>query len=168
MNPLCDRTVLLAFLGLIGPLLLSVNAEDGFTDKGHSFAHIVIDSNEVQLGEPFEVVLLVEAAEGVVRADFSALVDFNTRFVSSKPGLSARGVRYELHYAFIARRSGKLELPAIEVSVGKETLKTEKVDLRVLEPVLLRDLDAVVAVEHPALLVYLDRHEDAPLHDVLL
>lgn len=134
MIPLRDRTVLLAILGLIGPLLTSVNAEEGFTDKGHSFAHIVIDSNEVQLGEPFQVVLLVEAAEGMVKADFSALVDFSTRFVSSKPGLSARGVRYELHYAFMARRSGKLELPAIEVSVGKETLRTETVDLWVLEP----------------------------------
>ena len=134
MITLRDRTVLLPIFGLIAPLVMVLNAEDKSTDNGHSFAHIVIDSNEVQLGQPFEVVLLVEAIEGLVKADFSALVDFSTRFVSSRPGLSARGVRYELHYVFVARRSGKLLLPAIEVSVGNETLATQEVVLRVLEP----------------------------------
>ena len=134
MITLRDRTVLLAISGLIAPLVMALNAEDKSTDKGHSFAHIVIDSNEVQLGQPFEIVLLVEAIEGLVKADFSALVDFSTRFVSSKPRLSARGVRYELHYVFVAKRSGKLQLPAIEVSVGNEMLATQEVVLRVLEP----------------------------------
>ena len=134
MITLRDRAVLLAIFGLIGPLVMALNVEDKLTGKEHSFAHLVIDSNAVQLGEAFEVVLLVEATEGVVKADFSALVDFSTRFVSSKPGISARGVRYELHYVFVARRSGKLELPAIEVSVGKEMLTTRKIDLWVIEP----------------------------------
>ena len=129
-----DRTGMLAILGLIGALLTASIAEDASTDNGRSFAHILIDSNEVQLGEPFELVLLAEAIEGVVTADFSELVDFSTRFVSSKPGISARGVRHELHYVFVARRSGKLTLPAIEVSVGNETLETQKITLRVLEP----------------------------------
>jgi len=121
-------------VGLIGPLVMGVSAEGDATGRGQPFAYLVIDSNEVHLGEPFEVVLLVEAAKGAVKADFSGLKGVSTRFVSSQSGRSAHGVRYELHYAFVARRSGRLALPALEVVVGDETLKTQAVDLQVLEP----------------------------------
>ncbi len=127
--------VLQPFLIMFGLLVPPVvDANTALNDSGRSFAHIVIDSNEVQLGEPFEVVLLAEATAGAVKADFSGLADFSTRFVSRRQGVCARGARYELHYAFVARRSGKCELPAIEVSVGNELLKTQALDLHVLAP----------------------------------
>ena len=55
MITLRDRAVLLAIFGLIGPLVMALNVEDKLTGKEHSFAHLVIDSNAVQLGEAFEV-----------------------------------------------------------------------------------------------------------------
>jgi hypothetical protein len=134
VHSLRNRMVLFVIVGLMGPMAMGVSAEGDATGRGQPFAYLVIDSNEVHLGEPFAVVLLVEAPQGVVKADFSALRDVSTRFVSSQSGRSVHGVRYELHYAFVARRSGKLALPALEVSVGNETLKTQAVDLQVLEP----------------------------------
>jgi hypothetical protein len=128
------KMVLLALLGMTGPVAVSAGTAEEVTAGGQSFAYLVIDSNEVHLGVPFEVVLLVEAAQGTVKADFSTLKDFSTRYVSARSGPAARGARYELHYSFVARRSGKLALPAIEVAVGQQILKTQAVELWVLEP----------------------------------
>ena len=124
----------LVWFAVMGLLAVGVPAQEAVTGSGQSFAYLVIDSNEVHLGVPFDAVLLVEAGKGVVKADFSDMRDFSTRYVSSRTGSSPRGARYELHYAFVARKSGKLTIPAMQLAVGNETLQTQPVDLTVRAP----------------------------------
>jgi len=124
----------MVLMGLMASVTIAAGTAEKVTGPEQPFAYLVIDSNEVHLGQAFEVVLLVEAAQGTLKADFSPWQDVSTRYVSSRSGPGARGARYELHYLFVARRSGKLALPAIEVAVGEQILKTQALELRVLEP----------------------------------
>ena len=67
--------IVLALVGGIDSLAVGAGVQQAVAGPGPSFACLVVDGNEVHLGEPFDGVLLVEAPQGVVKADFSALTD---------------------------------------------------------------------------------------------
>ncbi len=105
-----------------------------------------VEQDQVYVGAPFTFQIQVEGSDQAERPDLSGLSDFqvqeagggqnNSQSISMINGKISRVVRrgYTFNYRLTAKRAGELTIPAVSVTAGGQTRRTQPVRIHARPP----------------------------------
>jgi BatD DUF11 like domain len=105
-----------------------------------------VEKDQVYVGAPFTLQIQIDGSDQAERPDLSGLTDFqvqdggggqnNSQSISIVNGKISRVVRrgYTFNYRLTAKRAGELTIPAVSVTAGGETRRTQPIRVRALPP----------------------------------
>jgi hypothetical protein len=146
------------------PVLVTIGLGLGATARGEEAvtARAAVGETRVYVGEPFVLQVIVEGEIPKQQPDLPALADFEVAFEGGRDASSESIVyvngelkrqesrkKYIFQYRLRPRRAGSRTIPAIPVTVGGRTVRTQPLTVDVQEPRETEDFKLRLALEKP-------------------
>lgn len=96
-----------------------------------------VDSNVVALGSPFQLTVIISGAKKVEPVQLGTIEGFDADYMGPSQRISIVNGQYSssvsLLYSLLPTKVGKFEIPALDVKVENQTLKTSPIPIEVVD-----------------------------------